>query len=69
MSTSGWEQRRLRVASLIERTALELFAAQGYDNVTVEQVAAAVDLHERTVLRYFRTKEDLLLGLGRRAVA
>jgi AcrR family transcriptional regulator len=69
VSTTGWEQRRLRIASRIERTALELFAAHGYQEVSVEQVAAAVGLHERTVLRYFRTKEDLLLGMGRRAVS
>lgn len=51
----------------MEQTALELFAAHGYHEVTIDQIAAAVGVHQRTVLRYFRSKEDILLSLPRRA--
>lgn len=59
--------RRQRVAYAMEVAALELFATHGYHDVTIEQIAAAVGVHQRTVLRYFRSKEDILLTLPRRA--
>lgn len=51
----------------MELAALELFSARGYHEVTIEQIAAAVGVHERTVLRYFRSKEEILMALPRRA--
>lgn len=56
------EQTRAVVRSLLARTALELFAAKGYDNTTVEEVAAAAGVSRRTLFNYFRTKEDLALS-------
>jgi AcrR family transcriptional regulator len=56
------EQTRAVVRSLLARTALELFLAQGYDNTTVEEVAAAAGVSRRTLFNYFRTKEDLALS-------
>lgn len=50
----------------IERSALELFAAHGYANVTIEQIAAASGMSVRTFFRYFSSKRDLLLGPPRR---
>ena len=55
------EQTRAVVRSLLARTALELFAAKGYDNTTVEEVAAAAGVSRRTLFNYFRNKEDLAL--------
>src|SRR5215211_1831404 len=55
------EQTRSVVRSLLARTALELFAAKGYDNTTVEEVAAAAGVSRRTLFNYFRNKEDLAL--------
>jgi AcrR family transcriptional regulator len=59
--TSIREQTRAVVRSLLARTALELFAAKGYDNTTVEEVAAAAGVSRRTLFNYFRNKEDLAL--------
>jgi AcrR family transcriptional regulator len=56
------EQTRAVVRSLLARTALELFAAKGYDNTTVEDVAAAAGVSRRTLFNYFRNKEDLALS-------
>jgi AcrR family transcriptional regulator len=56
------EQTRAVVRSLLARTALELFAAQGFDNTTVEEVAAAAGVSRRTLFNYFRNKEDLALS-------
>jgi AcrR family transcriptional regulator len=56
------EQTRAVVRSLLARTALELFAAKGYDNTTVDEVAAAAGVSRRTLFNYFRNKEDLALS-------
>ncbi|MEU4452436.1 helix-turn-helix domain-containing protein [Nocardioides sp. NPDC023903] len=55
-------QTRAVVRSLLARTALELFAAQGYDETTVDEVAAAAGVSRRTLFNYFRSKEDLALS-------
>jgi AcrR family transcriptional regulator len=56
------EQTRSVVRSLLARTAIELFAANGYDNTTLEDVAAAAGVSRRTLFNYFRNKEDLALS-------
>ena len=56
------EQTRSVVRSLLARTAVELFAAKGYDDTTVEEVAAAAGVSRRTLFNYFRNKEDLALS-------
>jgi len=43
----------------IAQTALDLFIAEGYDNVTVEAVAAAAGVSRRTVFRHFPSKGEL----------
>ena len=60
--TSIREQTRAVVRSLLARTAMELFAARGYDNTTVDEVAAAAGVSRRTLFNYFRNKEDLALS-------
>ncbi|MEV0639892.1 helix-turn-helix domain-containing protein [Streptomyces sp. NPDC050619] len=56
------EQTRSVVRSLLARTALDLFAAKGYDDTTLEEVAAAAGVSKRTLFNYFRNKEDLALN-------
>ena len=43
----------------ITQVALDLFSKNGYDRVTVKQVATACDISEPAVYRYFESKEAL----------
>ncbi|RKQ84416.1 TetR family transcriptional regulator [Mycolicibacterium mucogenicum 261Sha1.1M5] len=45
---------RQRIADV----ALELFDEHGYDATTVEEIAAAAGISERTFFRYFATKDE-----------
>ncbi|MET7280812.1 helix-turn-helix domain-containing protein [Kribbella sp. NPDC005582] len=56
------EQTRSVVRSLLARTALDLFAAKGYDDTTLDEVAAAAGVSRRTLFNYFKNKEDLALS-------
>ena len=55
------KKRRTR-ATLIDRAA-GLFLAQGYDNTTVDQIAAAADVSPRTFSRYFPTKVSVVAAI------
>lgn len=56
------ERKKHRTRRLLQRTAMELFAARGFDQVTIEEIAAACEVSRTTVFRYFPTKEDLVVG-------
>ncbi|MCX4706525.1 TetR/AcrR family transcriptional regulator [Streptomyces sp. NBC_01373] len=56
------EQTRSVVRALLTKTALELFATKGYDDTTLEEIAAAAGVSKRTLFNYFRNKEDLALN-------
>jgi AcrR family transcriptional regulator len=60
-SLSPRERRRTRTMRLIQGEALRLFAANGYEQTTTEQIADAADISPRTFFRYFPTKEDVVL--------
>ncbi|MBT2552547.1 TetR family transcriptional regulator [Arthrobacter sp. ISL-5] len=55
-------QTRAVVRSLLAQTAMQLFAEKGFDETTVDEVAAAAGVSRRTLFNYFRTKEDLALS-------
>lgn len=58
-------RRRVELRERIDRAALELFAAQGYDAVTVEAIAAEVGVSLSTLFRHVPGKEQLLVGVVR----
>lgn len=43
-------------------TAIRLFTTQGYEETTTAQIAREAGVSQRTLFRYFGTKEDLLCG-------
>jgi AcrR family transcriptional regulator len=72
------ERKRERTASHLSATAFSLFEAQGYDAVSMEQIAAEADVAKATLYSYFpvkealiahRFREDLATGMVERAVA
>ena len=44
----------------LQRAALDLFAARGYDGVTVAEIAAGAGTTERTFFRHFADKREVL---------
>ena len=46
----------------LERLAFELFARQGFDETTVDDIAGAAGIGRRTFFRYFASKNDLVWG-------
>jgi mycofactocin system transcriptional regulator len=46
----------------LERIGFELFARQGFDSTTVDDIAAAAGIGRRTFFRYFGSKNDLVWG-------
>jgi AcrR family transcriptional regulator len=56
-------QRRKRelVRGEISRVAWDLFAAEGYEATTVDEIARAVGVSRRTFFRYFASKEHVLV--------
>ncbi|MEU6539059.1 mycofactocin system transcriptional regulator [Streptomyces sp. NPDC047000] len=55
---------RPRVTSrgVLERLGFELFAERGFDDTTVDDIAAAAGIGRRTFFRYFASKNDLVWG-------
>jgi AcrR family transcriptional regulator len=56
------ERKKQQTRQRIIDAAIELFAARGFDNVPVAEVARAAEVSEATVFNYFATKEDLVYG-------
>ena len=60
--TTLWDRTRQLASQEILETALRLFTEQGYDETTIAQIAREAGVSQRTLFRYFGTKEDLLGG-------
>jgi AcrR family transcriptional regulator len=55
------ERKKARTMHQVQTVALRLFAERGFDEVTIEQVAAEAEVSPSTVYRYFGTKEGLVI--------
>jgi AcrR family transcriptional regulator len=54
------ERRKQEARQAISRAEMALFAAHGFDEVTISQVAEAAGVSKMTVTNYFPRKEDLV---------
>ena len=54
------ERKKLKTKEAIQRAALRLFEKQGYDETTIEDIAAAVEISPSTFFNYFPTKEAVV---------
>ncbi|WP_128430140.1 TetR/AcrR family transcriptional regulator [Streptomyces cyaneus] len=53
---------RAAVRAELAQVAFELFRREGFEKVTLDDLAAAAGVSRSTFLRYFGTKEDAVLG-------
>jgi AcrR family transcriptional regulator len=60
------ERRRRLMRDELGRIAIRMFAERGFDNVTVDEIAAAAGTSPRTFFRYFPTKDEIVLDYERR---
>ncbi|RMI30391.1 TetR/AcrR family transcriptional regulator [Nocardia stercoris] len=59
------ERKKQQTRAKIMDAALNLFAARGFDDVRVSEIARLAEVSEATIFNYFPTKEDLVYqGMG-----
>jgi AcrR family transcriptional regulator len=56
------ERTRRLAQTELTSVAQDLFLEHGYEETTVEQIAAAAGMSKRTFFRYFPSKDDLVIG-------
>jgi len=54
------ERKRRETRQRIAETGLRLFLANGYENTTLDTIAAEAGISRRTFFAYFKSKEDIL---------
>lgn len=60
------ERRRRLLRADIGRIAIDLFTERGFDEVTVDDIADAAGISQRTFFRYFSSKDAIVLDLAHR---
>lgn len=58
------ERKKHRTREALIEAATELCLERGFDNTTVEQIAAAADVSTRTFSRYFPTKVSVIAAIA-----
>jgi AcrR family transcriptional regulator len=56
------ERKRQLMLDLITKTGLKLFSENGYEETTLDAIAAASGISRRTFFYYLKSKEDVLLA-------
>lgn len=56
------EQKREETRRRLTREGQRLFAEQGFDRTSVDEIAAAAGVSRRTFFHYFDSKEDVILS-------
>src|SRR6266702_5249142 len=56
------ERTRRVVRGELTQLAVDLFVEKGYDETTIDDLAAAAGMSKRTFFRYFASKEELVMG-------
>ncbi|RKN47493.1 TetR/AcrR family transcriptional regulator [Micromonospora endolithica] len=62
------ERKKQQTRLAIYEAALELFVAEGFDRVSMTQIAEAANVSKATVFNYFPSKEDLIMVAMREAM-
>jgi AcrR family transcriptional regulator len=60
--TGRREQKREETRRRLTREGQRLFAEQGFDGTSVDEIAAAAGVSRRTFFHYFDSKEDVVLS-------
>lgn len=68
-TTSLRERKKERTRELLVETANRLFLEGGFERITVDRIAEAAGVSQRTFFRYFPSKEDVVFSKHPKRIA